>query len=161
MSPPQSPVVRVGPPLCRDALPPASGVYALHMVLHAPCQVALRGHDVSLPAGGYLYVGSARGSGGLRARLGRHVAGSGRLHWHIDHLRGHAEIVAAYYCLSPAPLECAWVRALLSLPDVTAPAPGFGASDCRARCPAHLLRCAAPLDDVHAALEAAALRAAP
>ena len=110
---------------------------------------------VSLPAGDYVYVGSACGPGGLRARLGRHLSGAGRPHWHIDALRGHARIVGAYYCVSALRLECRWVQALLALPGVTAPAPGFGASDCRSGCLAHLVLCDAPPSAVQDALEAA------
>lgn len=151
----------VSVPIALDDLPAAPGVYALHLVLHTPCQVSVARRTLSLPTGVYLYVGSARGPGGIRARLGRHLSGAGPPHWHVDALRGLALIVGAYYAVSPAPLECRWVHGLLTLPGVTAPAPGFGASDCRARCPAHLLLCAAPPQAVQAALEAATPDAAP
>ncbi|MFN8471432.1 MAG: GIY-YIG nuclease family protein [Anaerolineae bacterium] len=157
MSPPHF-VCQVNAPAQPDALPAAPGVYALRLNLHTPCQVFVAGRGVSLPAGDYIYVGSARGTGGLRARLGRHLSGSGRPHWHVDALRGHAQFSGAYYCVAAVPLECQWVRALLTLPGVSAPAPGFGASDCRAGCPAHLLLSVAPPADVYAALESAAPR---
>jgi hypothetical protein len=37
------------------------------------------------------------------------------------------------------PLECAWSQALARLPGTRIPAPGFGSSDCRCACPAHLV----------------------
>ncbi len=36
--------------------------------------------------GYYIYVGSAMGNGGLRARVGRHLSGQKKMHWHIDYL---------------------------------------------------------------------------
>jgi Uri superfamily endonuclease len=36
--------------------------------------------------GYYAYVGSAFGSGGLRARLGHHLEATANPHWHIDYL---------------------------------------------------------------------------
>ena len=39
-----------------------------------------------------------------------------------------------------ARLECTWVKRLLALLGASAPAPGFGSSDCRNGCPAHLVR---------------------
>lgn len=36
--------------------------------------------------GYYVYVGSARGFGGLRARIKRHLSRSKKLKWHIDYL---------------------------------------------------------------------------
>ncbi len=37
--------------------------------------------------GTYLYVGSAFGPGGLRARISRHAKTKKAKHWHIDYLR--------------------------------------------------------------------------
>ncbi|MGE5612498.1 MAG: DUF123 domain-containing protein, partial [Bacillota bacterium] len=39
-----------------------------------------------LPAGRYLYCGSARGPGGLRARVGRHMRKGKVVRWHVDRL---------------------------------------------------------------------------
>jgi Uri superfamily endonuclease len=97
------------------------------------------------PAGVYLYLGSARGPGGLRARLDRHLrpAAEIRPHWNIDHLRPFTLLAAAAYLYdadgAPADLECCWSRALLELPGAAVPAAGFGSADCRSGCPAHLL----------------------
>ncbi len=41
---------------------------------------------VDLAHGTWVYVGSARGPGGLRARIARHQRPDKPRHWHIDHL---------------------------------------------------------------------------
>ncbi|HSD60443.1 MAG TPA: GIY-YIG nuclease family protein [Burkholderiales bacterium] len=83
------------------------------------------------PAGRYLYTGSARHN--LEARIARHIRAAKRLHWHID------------YLLCCAGVEVLRVRrfrteecAVNSRTRGTIPVPGFGASDCRAGCGAHL-----------------------
>lgn len=95
-----------------------------------------------LPAGLYVYLGSARGPGGVRARLGRHLRGGGRPRWHVDYLRAVAHPVAWGYTVAPAPglpWECFWSQRLAAAPHAWMPVPGFGASDCRHGCPAHLV----------------------
>lgn len=87
--------------------------------------------------------GSAYGPGGLRARLGRHLRGIAKPHWHIDVLRAVAQVEG--FCYLPGlpgtgmPVECHWSQALAMLPGVFQPAPGFSASDCHAGCRAHLV----------------------
>lgn len=95
--------------------------------------------EFDLPAGLFAYVGSAHGSGGLRARMMRHLNGSARLHWHIDYLRRAAGLEAVAWQIGLEALECAWVQAYIKRHGAIAPVPGFGASDCRLGCPAHLL----------------------
>lgn len=90
-------------------------------------------------AGSYAYVGSAMGSGGIRARVNHHLTPSPRPHWHFDHLKPHLTIQAVLWQTGTDRWECEWVRQLLTLPEVTAPIAGFGASDCKSHCPAHLL----------------------
>lgn len=108
------------------------GAYALWLRLPAPLEVRLGKREGVLPAGDYLYCGSARGSGGLRARLARHMRRDKRLHWHIDRLTAVATILGAF--IEEGGDECALNAALDALPI---PLPGFGSSDCP-RCPAHL-----------------------
>lgn len=94
---------------------------------------------VSFPEGVYYYCGSARGPGGLRARLKHHILGTVKPHWHIDYVRGHARLKAVWYTTAPERLECAWSQALAGLAGASIAAKGFGSSDCRSGCQAHLI----------------------
>lgn len=116
------------------------GTYLL--VLRATTPVSLsvgRLGTFALPAGFYGYVGSAHGPGGLAARLARHLQPHKQIHWHIDALTALLPIVAIQATTAAERLECDWVQRLLAQ-GASAPIPGFGSSDCRAGCPAHLLR---------------------
>lgn len=117
------------------------GTYVLALWLDAPCQISVgRLGEFRFPAGWYLYVGSAFGPGGLRARLARHrrrVTSGKRAHWHVDYLREWASWGGAWGHSSEQRLECTWAAALLRLPGARVVASRFGASDCR--CPAHLV----------------------
>jgi Uri superfamily endonuclease len=121
-------------------LPASHGTYVLHLfVSHAqPIKVGRLGLH-HLPIGDYFYMGSARGAGGLRARVGRHLRGDGTLRWHIDYLRAVAEVRDVLYTVTDTPLECVWSQALAQLPDAFIPVPHFGSSDCRLGCAAHLI----------------------
>lgn len=83
------------------------------------------------PAGRYVYTGSAKRA--LEARVERHLSGARRLHWHIDYLLASRGVAIESVRRSRKP-ECAANRAV----GGTAPAPGFGASDCRFGCGSHL-----------------------
>ncbi len=114
------------------------GSYLLRFDLDTPATLTVgRLGMVSLPAGTLLYVGSAFGPGGVAARVGRHVAGRGRPHWHVDRLRALAPVREVWFSHAGTRLEHAWAAALLALPAARLPVPCFGASDCR--CPAHLV----------------------
>ncbi len=85
--------------------------------------------------GYYLYIGSAFGSGGLAARLRHHArCDKPRPHWHIDYLRPHMQLLAAWTL--PARVECVWCRAAAASSWLSAPIRGFGARD--TGCIAHL-----------------------
>jgi len=127
-----------------DALPRAPGAYAL--VLALPAAVGLpvpRPRGGTLPAGRYAYFGSARGPGGLAARVGRHLRADKRPRWHIDLLLEHAQVDGVL--VWPDGAECAWRAAVQAKGGAWAPLPGLGSSDCR-RCPAHLLALPAGLN---------------
>lgn len=112
--------------------PTTAGAYVLALRLDAPLNVRVGRTSASLSAGDYLYCGSARGPGGLRARLARQMRPQKRAHWHIDQLTSAARILGAF--IDEASDECALNAALDRLPT---PIAGFGSSDCR-RCAAHL-----------------------
>jgi len=114
------------------------GTYALLLKLKQQAEITVGQLGAFLfPAGHYVYVGSALGSGGLSARLARHRRRDKKLHWHIDHFLAHAHIVGVGTDDSGNRLECAWVRLMLCESGAQVVAPGFGASDCG--CPSHLI----------------------
>ncbi len=127
-------------------LPAVSGSYALFLGLSSSQTLTIgRLGEGFFSPGIYMYSGSARGPGGLRARLGRHLRAEGKPHWHIDTLRAVAEVIGCCYITDSmrtsleSPIECLWSQALTALPGISVPLLGFGASDCRAGCPAHLI----------------------
>jgi sugar fermentation stimulation protein A len=88
--------------------------------------------DVKFRKGYYLYAGSARRD--LAQRLARHQRLTKKHHWHIDHLREHAEYIAGIPIRTSADLECEVAGALSEISDWQVQ--GFGCSDCR--CNSHL-----------------------
>ncbi len=120
------------------------GTYVLALWLAAPQTIAVgRLARTEFPSGWYLYVGSALGPGGLRARLSRHwrrlVSGK-RAHWHLDYLREVAAWGGAWASHSEERLECTWAEILRRRPGASTVVREFGASDCH--CPGHLVRVA-------------------
>jgi Uri superfamily endonuclease len=87
--------------------------------------------EFDLPAGRYVYTGSAKRN--LDARIARHIRHDKALHWHIDYLLTSPGVRVVEVARSRR-AECALNRAgrgrILAV--------GFGASDCRADCGAHL-----------------------
>jgi Uri superfamily endonuclease len=130
------------------------GSYALLLRLHQQARIKIgRLGEFDFPAGDYVYTGSAFGPGGLEARLKRHLLVSKKTHWHIDYLRAHADLVGSVVCPNQD-LECLWAKKLLhhmgkALVD------GFGASDCRQGCKAHLVYFENPcsMEDLQAILQ--------
>jgi len=116
------------------------GAYLIHLLLDTPIEIVIgQLGPVCLPAGRYVYAGSARR--GLEARIARHhrqwAERRGVRRWHIDAILAHP---ACHWLLAqrfPGGQECALAQAIACLPGVRTPAPGFGASDCRHGCKAH------------------------
>ena len=123
-----------GRALSPDDLPADRGAYALvsRLARGTRLDIATLSRPV-LPAGLYLYAGSAWGPGGIRARAGRHLRRPKARVWHIDHLTAAIEQVVAF----PGARECE-IADFVVARGAHAPIPGFGASDCRS-CEAHLL----------------------
>lgn len=117
-------------------LPDRPGAYLLliHLSKALPLRIGALPQAV-LPAGCYVYAGSARGPGGIRARAGRHLRQGKRLHWHIDHL---TEAADCWAFAVPGGRECDLVQTLLARPGYEVALAGFGSSDCR-HCASHLL----------------------
>lgn len=115
-----------------DAAAPGATTYQLIIALARPvCIEVGRLGLAAFPAGSYVYTGSARRGVGVRVR--RHLANDKRLHWHIDYLLAsrHARVVNIRASCEP---ECA----LNQRTGGQIVLRGFGASDCRAGCGAHL-----------------------
>jgi len=91
---------------------------------------------LQLQSGFYLYVGSALGPGGVRARLAHHLKLSRRPHWHIDYLRAHSRVEEAWYCLDCQRLEHLWAEHIGLVKGSSVPLVGFGSTDCG--CEGHL-----------------------
>ncbi|MDJ0740631.1 MAG: DUF123 domain-containing protein [Gammaproteobacteria bacterium] len=83
--------------------------------------------------GWYLYVGSAFGPGGVRARVARH--------WHVDYLRAVTTLDEVWYSDAARRLEHDWTAALAGLRG-TGATNGIRRSD--GACASHLLRSALP-----------------
>lgn len=123
------------------------GSYALLFHLRQPMEQQVGKSGVFLfPAGDYVYLGSAHGTGGVQARLRHHQKVHLLPHWHLDWLRPHLTLLGGWVTDAPQNLECAWSQAVLRLPGVVAPAAGFGAADCRMGCRSHLAAFPAGVD---------------
>lgn len=112
--------------------PEKACTYQLHIRLTRDLNLSVgRLGRFKFVAGRYIYTGSAKRA--MAARLRRHLAVDKTLHWHIDYLLAaeHANIIGID--LSEAS-ECIVNQSVSG--DI--PAPGFGASDCRAGCNSHL-----------------------
>lgn len=125
-------------PLRTDRLPAEAGTYCLWLTLAQPLSLRVgRLGERTVPPGLYAYTGSARGAGGLQARVGRHLRAGKPLRWHIDYLTARVRPCAVWFRTGADRLECAWSAALRSIPGAQVLLPGFGSSDCA--CPAHLI----------------------
>jgi Uri superfamily endonuclease len=128
----------------------ATGSYVLWLRLDLERQITIgRLGSFYFPAGNYLYAGSAAGPGGVRARVLRHLRVEKCLHWHIDYLGAESLITHIAVCIhssiqpavkpKPMPVECRWSQLIARQPGAMIPAAGFGSSDCRSGCKAHLV----------------------
>lgn len=119
-------------------LKPAAGTYAVIFRSRFGGRARIgRRREIDIVPGYYVYVGSAFGPGGVRARVLRHFCRARRRHWHIDYLRDFVQPVAAWYSYDDRRLEHRWAGLLETWSAMTA-VPGFGCSDCR--CRSHLYR---------------------
>jgi Uri superfamily endonuclease len=119
-----------------ETAPNEAGAYALALRLDGPVAINQGGDTHCLVPGWFVYLGSARGPGGLRARIRRHFRRDKPVHWHVDQLTSEPAEIAALAV--PGGAECDLVARLLACGRFRVAAPGFGSSDCR-RCASHLL----------------------
>ena len=115
-----------------------SGTYALLLRAEVEQIIAVGALGrMTVRPGLHIYVGSAFGPGGLRARVRRHARGDRALHWHVDHLRAVTRLEAVWYTHDDERRECTWATVLRDASGARGPRDGFGASDCD--CAAHLI----------------------
>lgn len=121
-----------------EAISDAKGAYALLIRLEHSVDIKLRKLDpVHLQPGWLLYSGSAKGKGGLRARLRHHFRKEKNPHWHIDQLTIRAAEIASLPISGGD--ECELIGRLLRCPVFAVAINNFGNTDCRT-CETHLLR---------------------
>jgi Uri superfamily endonuclease len=120
-------------------IPNAGGTYALALWCGGSRRRVRIGRlgVLQLRPGWYVYIGSAFGTGGLRARVNHHRRVARRPHWHVDYLRRRTRLVAVWY-ISGARCEHQWAQRLGGIPGAATPLAGFGSSDCD--CMTHLLQ---------------------
>lgn len=126
ISPSALPTLRVG-----------KGPYVLVLEVPTPLRLAVgQLGTFDFPKGWYAYAGSARGPGGLAARLRHHLHGAARPHWHVDYLRKGACLAEIWYGHAPEHDEHQWAASLAAMRGAGSVATGFGSSDCF--CATHL-----------------------
>jgi len=111
------------------------GIY--HLLIYLPSDTAIEVGKLGryhFKAGYYVYTGSAMR--GLEQRIARHQRSDKRLHWHVDYLLQHGQIVDVITHVTNERQECLFNQRVTSLSGCRIPVKGFGSSDCN--CISHL-----------------------
>jgi Uri superfamily endonuclease len=120
------------------------GVYVLIIQVKQPVKVQIKSlGDTEFVPGVWVYVGSAMGTGStsIKNRLRRHFRKVKTIYWHIDYLLNEdIEIEKAIWAQSEQHLECELAQSLASNNEFNAGPKGFGASDCKSGCIAHIFK---------------------
>ena len=120
-------------------LPDSKGVYILLAWLNRTQSIGIgQLGQFSFSPGHYVYVGSACGHGGIRARVGHHLESRAQPHWHIDYLLAVATPIEVWYAISDRKLERDWADMLQHSSLFHASIPRFGSSDYRRSRTTHL-----------------------
>jgi len=92
-----------------DEAPALPGAYAMAIKLADKAAVRLSGRPpITLSIGRYLYCGSAKGPGGLKARLSRHMRRGASVRWHVDQLTERGLVIGSW--IFPGGDECELVQ---------------------------------------------------
>ena len=121
----------------KQGLQPIVGCYVL--LLHSTRQISVtvgKFGQLDFSPGYYAYVGSAFGSGGIKARVGRHLSTSASQHWHIDYIKSVMDVVEVWLVYTSLRCEHICAQVCSQMPSASAPHKGFGSSDCQ--CESHL-----------------------
>ena len=120
-----------------DIIPATPGAYLLLLEISTKQQVSYgRVKNACLTPGWYIYAGNANGSGGLKARLTRHMRNHKKPHWHIDQLTSTAQVHPVTFANAN---ECGLIQQLMITKAFSSPLSGFGSSDCK-KCESHFLQ---------------------
>ena len=121
-------------------LPVDKGDYLLVAELINPVEIKIgaMGNHTFNP-GIYCYSGSARGPGGLKARITHHLRNSHHPTWHFDYLRPFLVMLEVWYLVSEDCLECEFIHYLKDFYKAEVMVEKFGSSDCRNQCGSHLV----------------------
>lgn len=121
-----------------DDMPAQPGTYLLvfESDVHTDISVGRLGQLKLIP-GYYVYIGSAFGPGGLRARVRHHHGISQRPHWHLDYIRPHLGLREIWFTTDTNRQEHAWADSMYYTMHMQIPKPGLGSSDCQ--CESHFL----------------------
>ncbi|WP_135074730.1 GIY-YIG nuclease family protein [Terasakiella sp. SH-1] len=120
-----------------EEISPEKGAYILQIHVDKAFEAPIaRLKNPLIRPGRYLYCGSAKGPGGIRARVKRHVKRDKKAHWHVDRLTIAFGVEALSIFENTS--ECDLVSAVLEHSFASQPYPKFGSSDCEVCC-AHLV----------------------
>jgi Uri superfamily endonuclease len=114
---------------------PGTDAFVLACRFDQPVEIGKLGRLHARP-GFYVYVGSAFGPGGLRARIAHHLKISAKPRWHLDYLRPLVNPSEIWLTYDSRQREHQWAGVLAGISGAAVPFLGFGASDCR--CESHL-----------------------
>ncbi|MBS7268380.1 MAG: GIY-YIG nuclease family protein [Candidatus Freyarchaeota archaeon] len=122
--------------------PDTRGVYSLLIEITRGTRIQVGGLGIiKLPAGYYVYTGSAmgKGSSSLEGRIKRHLSDKKNNFWHIDYLLAdsNSKIIGVIFAETLKNREHDVVRELKNQGEVICKK--FGASDCKRDCVSHLL----------------------
>jgi Uri superfamily endonuclease len=117
---------------------PKTGTYALILVSSSQKVIQIgRLGQLRLNPGYYIYIGSAFGPGGLKARISHHKRLSKHPRWHVDYLRTVTYLRGVWYTYDSVHREHQWAENMLRMKNASIPIEGFGSSDCI--CKSHLI----------------------
>lgn len=120
-------------------IPDKKGSYCLIFYLKASTEVTVgKFGTYYFLQGYYFYFGSAKGSGGLRARINRHISMEKKKFWHIDYLRPTMDFIAMIFT-TDINKDCEWCQKAREKYSFSVPVKKFGSGDCLSGCKAHLL----------------------
>ncbi len=116
-----------------------SGVYQLRINVCKTCSIIIgKLGNFTFPRGQYVYTGRAKTN--LEQRIERHKKRDKKCFWHIDYLLMDVNVLLEDIAIISDNYgdECSENKKLLGVNTLII-AEGFGASDCKNNCGAHLL----------------------